>query len=528
MKMQRIKTVVIATLMLLVLSLSIIFTATGSGHPAPPDQRKVVVTVRIVDAGGNTISGVHISVYQGEQSLGQGESNARGIAQIDVVVNTDKRVILALEVSKPGMETKQHILKLGSNFPMRPPIENIELKPGVSRSEVLVTVKVVDYEGHAIPQAQVNVYKGFRDSTWVVSPSVTQDTTSANGTVTFKLPLRAGEIPDIRLEVSKEDMSDQRRSLNLQAGFPTELPTETFKLMPRAAADSDNMPSAKIKVNVEDEQGNLEGARVAVTSDALTPSQRTAPHERNTGPDGSATVAIELMSVDPVEYIRITVSKPGYKEFKDVMQVNNRWHKAVGKTFDYAKPVTLVKLKGAGSVTVKVRDEDHPNTPVTEALVVLDSKLAAGYYSEPTNASGEVTFEVKESGSFAVRISQDNYEPLKDGEVRLRQGEDSKTVEFLLKAKPKKDMAGDLIEVTVLAKASVDDRQPKPLPGANVSDGRGVSGTTDENGHTARRVRHATTNNRHCERLQAREQTRRCREVAHLERQGQRNFHSGT
>ena len=82
MKTQRSLTVVIATLVLLVLSFSITLTATGSGHPAPPDQRKVVVTIRIVDDGGNTISGVHISVYQGEQYLGQGESDAKGIAQV--------------------------------------------------------------------------------------------------------------------------------------------------------------------------------------------------------------------------------------------------------------------------------------------------------------------------------------------------------------------------------------------------------------------------------------------------------------
>jgi hypothetical protein len=242
------------------------------------------------------------------------------------------------------METKQYNLKLGTNFPMRPPIETIELKPGVGRSEVVITVKVVDYEGHDIQQALVNVYKGTLDSSVFASPPVSGDYTNANGAVTFRLPLRAGEIPDIRLAVSKENMGDQRRSLNLRAGFPTELPTETFKLMPRAGGETSGMPSANIKVNVKDDQGNLEGARVAVTSDALTPSQRTAPHERNTGPNGFATVGIELMSSDPVEYIRITISKPGYKEFKDIMEVDNKWHRAEGKTFDYPKEVTLVKL----------------------------------------------------------------------------------------------------------------------------------------------------------------------------------------
>src|SRR5258705_12865435 len=93
-------TVAIATLVFLMLSLSSTFTTSSSGHSASPEQRKLVVTARIVDEGGNKITGAHISVYQGEQFLGQGESNDKGVAQIEVAVNIATAVFLALELSK--------------------------------------------------------------------------------------------------------------------------------------------------------------------------------------------------------------------------------------------------------------------------------------------------------------------------------------------------------------------------------------------------------------------------------------------
>ena len=310
------------------------------------------------------------------------------------------------------------------------------------------------------------------------SPPVSGDYTGASGTVTFKLPLRAGEIPDIRLAVSKEDMGDQRRSLNLQAGFPTELPTETFKLMPRAAGETSGMPSANIKVNVKDDQGNLEGARVAVTSDALTPSQRKAPHERNTGPDGFATVGIELMSADPVEYIRITVSKPGYKEFKDVMEVDNKWGKAVGTTIEIA-PISLVKLPDAAfEVRITVLD-GQTNRGIPDAEVILDGP---DYATKTTDGNGVATLPVDKPGSYKVRISQDYYEKINDVEVRLLPEDKHPDVPaFRLRAKPKKDSAGDTIDVTVMAKDSLDaDSKTHPVPKAAVSDGRGTTYTDDD------------------------------------------------
>jgi hypothetical protein len=480
-KMQRSLAVAIATFLLLLLSLSI--TATRSGHAAPLDPRKVVVTVRVVDEGGNKISGAHISVYQGEQFLGQGESDARGIAQIDVLVNADRVVILALEISKPGMETKEHALKLGTSFPARLPIEEVSLVAGVSKASAVLTVKVVDPQTKPVSNARINVFRGYFTGTFIVVPFDYQKDTNVNGIATFDIPVRPGQGLDLTLEVSREDLSTERRPLQYGSDFPPQLPLQTFVLQPRNPNDSRTFPLANIKVNVEDDAGNnLEGALVAVTSDALTPSQRNAPHQRNTGPDGSATVGIELMSADPVENIRITVSKPGYKEFKKVELVNNKDGKAVGKTVELA-PISLVRLPDAAfEVRITVLD-GQTKRGVPDAEVILEGP---DYATQTTDGNGVATVPVDKPGSYKVRISQPFYEKINDVEVRLLpQDKHPDVPAFQLRLKPTKDAAGDTIDIVVLAKDSIDaDSKTHPLRGAAVSDGRGTT-YTDENGRAS-------------------------------------------
>lgn len=302
--------------MLLLLSLSVTLTATSSS--AQPDQRSIVLTVRIVDNRSEIVSGAHIIVYQGDIKLGEGESDANGLARMRIAVNTDKPVQLVIEVSKSGMETNPYVLKLGTEFPDRPPVTEITLQPGVSRPTVELTVKVVEQGSNGtkpIQTARVNAYLGtffFGSDSYVRPPDLREDT-NAGGIAKFAIPVRASQDLDLTLEVSREDKQTLRKSIKLFKDVLTH--AETFELSPRAGDSGGDYPSVNIKVNVEDEQGNnLEGALVALTSSALTDSQRNTPHQRSTGPDGSATVGIELMSSDPVEYIGITVSKPGYKK----------------------------------------------------------------------------------------------------------------------------------------------------------------------------------------------------------------------
>jgi len=472
MKTQRSLTVIMATLVLLVLSLSATFTAMSSSRGAAPDGlRTVVLTVRIVDNQSEIVSGARIVVFQGDRRLGQRDSDARGIAQMEIVVNTDRAVELVIEVSKPGMEDRKYPLRLGTNFPTRLKLEEISLKPGASRSLAVLTVLVMDKKGEKVKLAHINVYRGFFTGNFGVVPPDYQGETGVNGTAKFDIPVRLGEKLDLTLEVSREDLHTERRPLNLGTEFPTQLPLERFVLSPRVTEVEEGLPFANIKVTVADRDGNnVEGALVRIdvgnVGKANTGGRR---HEQVTGPDGSATLPVELLSADSVERFVIVASKAGYKTDSRPIEINNKWGRANGKTFE-AEQIWLEKLPDAFEVRVTVRDGDTTN-PVPDAEVILDGP---DYATGTTNSAGVATLAVDKPGSYAVRISQDNYRSLSDGQVRVLKTKKLTVADpFHLRTKHTKDAAGDTIQITVLAKDYVDAKdKPRPLRNAAVSDGR--------------------------------------------------------
>lgn len=566
MKTPRILFTLSALLMIAFLSLSTMLTASGSS--APPQKRRVVLTAKVTDESGAPITGAHISIFQGEQHLGQGDADARGIAQVEIDVTAGGAVELVLEVSKPGMQTKQHKMRLGANFPPRLPIEEIELKPAAPRADTilsirvvdndrqevsgaqvevnqgsvpvgrgntnadgvaqitlsvkpneplavraskqgwqagsstislganipqrlpieditlnplqpevgggddkfLLTVKAVDADGKGIKLAHVNVYLTTWGTDTIVRPPDFQLDTNADGMRDFEIPVHAGQKNfDITVEVSREDMQTERRTVTIRPNLIPLSQLEEFELTPRATATS-KLPSANIKVTVKDVDGPfLEGALVKISSGAWTPSVRNAPHERHTGADGSATIAAELMSAASVERFSVQVSKPGYKEFTGVVNINNKSGQAVGTTTE--EVVWLDKAPaGTSIVQVKVTVLDsQTNNGVPDTEVILDGPE---YKTATTDNSGVVTISVKEKGSYVVKLSHENYWPTKDTEIHvLPKGAEPEP--FRLIRKPTKDAAGDSIEVTVLAQEHADAKdKPRPLKNAAVSDGR--------------------------------------------------------
>ena len=480
---QKIRNVASALILFSLISVSLV-TGTGS---AAPQKRSVTLSARITDEGGTPIPGAHISIFQGEQHLGQGDTDSRGIVQVEIAVNAGGSVELVLETSKPGMETKAHKMKLGANSPLRLPIEDITLKPGVSRTHAILTVKVIDKEGKPIPNARINLFRGFFNSAIIVVPSDYQQDTGAEGTARFEIPVRPGQELDLTLEVSREDRDTQRRPVRYGSDFPAVLPGEQFVLSPRAESSS-GMPSANIKVTVKDVDGPfLDGALVKVSSSVWTPSVRNAPHERYTGSDGSATIAAELMSGDPVERFWVTVSKAGYKDFASFVNIDNEGGKAVGTTTE--EVIWLDKAPaGTGAIEVKVTVLDsETNNGVPDTDVILEG---AEYKTATTDASGVVTLSVKEPGSYVVRLSQDYYWPIKDREIQVL-ATGASPEPFRLIRKPTKDAAGDTIEVTVLAQEHADTKdKPRPLKNAWVSDGRQTT-MTDAGGKATLRGAYA-------------------------------------
>ncbi|HEX6190636.1 MAG TPA: carboxypeptidase-like regulatory domain-containing protein [Pyrinomonadaceae bacterium] len=460
-------------LVLAFLSLSITLTASSSS--APPQKRPAVLTARVTDENNAPITAARISVFQGEQHLGQMDTNARGIAQLEINLNTGNALELFLEVSKPGMQTKQHKMKLGADFPQRLPIEDITLKPGLpggGGDKFLLTVKAVDAEGKGIKQAHVNIYVGsytFGTDSFVRPPTFQEDT-NADGMWVFEIPVKPGQKNfEITVEVSREDMQTARRTVTIRPNLIPLSQMEEFELTPRAQASS-GFAKADIKVTVTDVDGPLlEGALVKITDGTeWVPSIRSTPHQSHTNTNGSATIAVELLSTRQDVGFDLIVSKPGYKDFKKVVRIDNRWNRAVGTTTEEVIWLDQAPA-GTGAIEVKVTVLDsETNSGVAEADVILEG---AEYKTATTDTSGVVTLSVKEKGSYVVRLSQDNYWPAKDKEIYVPAtgAEES----FRLIRKPTKDAAGDTIEVTVLAQEHADTKdKPRPLKNAAVSDGR--------------------------------------------------------
>ena len=460
---------VLLVLIILIMSLSVTWTF-GSSPSIAAQMRKIVLTVKVTNAKSQHIPGVKTVIYQDGRELGWGVTDSRGIAQVDILVNSERAVVLSVEVSK-GTDVNTQQVRLGTDFPARPPLVEITLKGGSSsRATAELTVLVTEQDpaggksSLAIKQALVNVYFGSYGD-YIVRPPDFQKETDVSGIAKFDIPVEPGKELEITVVASREDKKSMQRTLNL--GRLTKV--VTFELATRVAEDTTGFPSALVKVEVLDNENKVvSGAVVRIQSDIRT-------NERTTGPDGVALVPIHFLTADSLVTFVIEVSKPGYKKGTKRFEVDNKWAKAVGKTFEPGR-VYISRLVEGIQLKVTVRDGETGN-PVSDADVILEGR---DYATATTDTSGVASVSVAKPGDYKVRISQDYYWPTKDAQIHIVEGVPPDPVEFSLRRKATKDAAEDTIDITVLAKDSTDDTSPRPLSGAAVTDGRGTQYTNDQ------------------------------------------------
>lgn len=340
---------------------------------------------------------------------------------------------------------------------------------------VKLTVTVKDEKDKPIQAARVGVYQTHltRARLGIPAPADYQDTTNAQGIASFDIRVKTGERLKLFVEVAREDMQTGKDEVDLGTDSNTvlmEYPMH-FTLKARASEGGDII-NVGVKV-LNDDSDFVEGANVLIRAFGER-------YSGTTDRDGKVVIPVQFTLK---KTYTIEVSKQGYKPGKGFIELDNKWGRQTGKTV-FAGNITIEKGAAAVgvAVTVSVKDQENSNKAVAEAVVVLDSISSAGYYSSTTDELGTATFLVTETGGFAVRISQDYYEPLPKTEVRLLAGETSRSFDFTLKAKPKSDGGRDTIDVTVLANDPGDEKsKPKPLPGALVKIGIG-SAATDSSG----------------------------------------------
>ena len=235
-----------------------------------------------------------------------------------------------------------------------------------------------------------------------------------------------------------------------------------------------------VSVDVSDDGHTfVEGAHVLITDPNLGAASGKFPGV--TGADGRVTIPVWWASASPEQNFGLEVSKSGYRDFRNVITLNN---KQVGTTA-WGGSITLEKLRpDEEGVTVSVKVLNKKNGQgVADATVVLDGGGGA-YYSEETNGQGDVVFNVTETGkTFAVRITHSAILPFSD-EIRLLAEDKNKQRNFTFKAegKDKADQGEDTLEVTVVGKESGDDKATTaPVAGAEVRSGA-IVGTTGRDG----------------------------------------------
>ena len=341
---------------------------------------------------------------------------------------------------------------------------------------VYLTVSVTDEQGHAISGARVNVYQNqlrlFRNGI-VVPPDYQKETDARGLAPNIEIKVASGQDLDLAVEVAREDLQAQTHDITLGQSFPTRLPPEKFVLKKKSEGGAG--PIISVTIQIQDTDGHfLENAAVVIRDSTL--GAATGTFRGTTGADGRTTIPVLYASADSHEKVEARASKSGYKDNKTVIEL---FQSQVGQTVYGGKVELLKTVTGGTHVMVKVIDKDTKHG-IGDADVILDGP---SYYTNSTNSSGEVSFDVLETGTFEVRISQDYYRPA-TGQFRLLKEDPKVKVlpAFELELKTKKDEGKDTIEVTVLKKDSTDDKSnPTPLSGAHVKAGT-IGEYTDSSG----------------------------------------------
>jgi protocatechuate 3,4-dioxygenase beta subunit len=321
---------------------------------------------------------------------------------------------------------------------------------------VKLTVRVKDAEGKPISAALVNVYQTrITGASLVARPPDYQQETNIDGVARFEIKVKTGEGLKLYIEAGREDFQTRTEDIDRGTDLPPMILSQ-ITLEPRVRQVDKTQATTTFRLHVvrKDNEEPVESAKITVRSIGTFIPDKYAQTDRN----GDAVIVMPLSND-----FEVRVSKDLFGQTIQSFR-SKEYPTEINHTFFLQKPSGAV-------VTISVRDEDS-GRHVTDADIVMDSKNSAGYYTETTDAAGNATLIVPETGSFAVRISQKYYESLA-GEVRLVPGQAEKSFSFALKAKSKKGNDSDSIEVTVLQGDRVERiaRYNLPLPGARASVG---------------------------------------------------------
>jgi beta-lactam-binding protein with PASTA domain len=339
---------------------------------------------------------------------------------------------------------------------------------------VHLTVSVTDEQGNNISGARVNVYQEepTRSRRFdIPTPPDYQEDTNAQGLARIQIKVPTGQDLNLTVEVSREDKNADSHRINLGQNFPTRLPLEKFVLKKKSVMGGHEVIS--VVIEVQSEGRALEGANVLIRDPSLGAVTGRFPGTTNS--EGRTTINVWYASADSAENLGVEVSKNGYKTWNGVVPLTK---KQIGKTIT-GPTATLEKQSKSGTVvTVNVIDK-KTQQGIGGAMVTLDGP---SYHYDNTNGSGTASFVIPETGTFEVRVTEENHRDFKTQVRVLSNEQDKPPVICEMEAKLRKDEGDDVIDVTVLWRDTTDETaKPAPVQGASVTAGS-LTFTTDENG----------------------------------------------
>jgi hypothetical protein len=293
-----------------------------------------------------------------------------------------------------------------------------------------VTVTVINEKtGRPVNEAEVTLRKVF------LGPKV--KTTDAYGVVTFEVvptgavinvDVKGSFLSGLRAQSTSLRVSDQNAyTLSLS------LKKEDKIVKVRVAEDEVNTPISGASVV-------LDGAVDMKTSSSIT--------------DGSGMVSFDVSLLDSKKSMALKISKPGYKPYKGMVEVNN-------ETDSYLINASLKKDETAKTLRVSVVDEK--NAPIVDASVTADLSLL-DLSREVTDQSGIANLLLKSSGNFKVSVVHSNFEPA-DKQIAISKYSSDEVYTLAFQLKRKKSA---LRALTVTA---YDQSTKKPIAGAMISVG---------------------------------------------------------
>ncbi len=472
----------------------------GGTKLAQAQDRTVKLTVNVL-SDNKPVPGAKVTLAPSAGPVVTTETAVDGSATADVSVgksgwfSSDATIkITAQKDSYTGTDTvnvRGKGFKSGTSMEV---IRTIALSPPpaplTATSTTRFTVTVVDENGGPVSGASVSLSRDVWGPDSVLYDNRME--TGSDGVASTDIQIKGdsrsfGEgwlySPTFDVEIRKDDLSGKVR-FQIVGGKTSQGYRYPQYIARRVIVRNFEHGQAKQKatinvtVGVEDDKHNaVEGARVLITDPGL--GAATGRFVGVTGADGRATIPFWWTTSGEVNF-GVHVSRTGYRDKETFITLNEH---QVGTTVS-SGTITLEKLNpGEEGVTVNVKVLNKKNgRGVVEANVVLDGGGGA-YYSEETNGQGDVTFNVTQTGTFAVRITHSTLLPFSD-EIRLVADDKNKQRNFIFKAegKDKEEQGEDTLEVTVLGKESSDDKAATvPVAGAEVRSGA-IVGTTGSDG----------------------------------------------